>query len=202
MIIAVVSVARRITAGPVEPWFSRPLGEPAWLALLDDTRRGEAPWAEALARWLPELIALDAVVAPPDPARLQICHRDLNAENVCRAAAGDVVVLDWENCGPAQPERELATIVWDLAADLSPQDAQAGYAAYLGSGGPARLSTATDFAMAAAVQGHLLQFYTGRALDPAQPAENRARSRARLDHMLRQPLTLPRVRDLLGLLSR
>jgi len=52
------------------------------------------------------------------------------------------------------------------------------------------------------VQGHLLQFYSRRALDPGESAENRARSRKRLDHMLRQPLTLSRIDRLLDLLAQ
>jgi aminoglycoside phosphotransferase (APT) family kinase protein len=188
--------------GPVEAWFSEPVGEPAWQVLLSDARRSHAPWARPLGRYLPELMALDAAVAAPDPALMRICHRDLNTENVRRAAGGGVIVLDWENSGPAQPERELAAIVCDLAADLSTRSALAAYAAYQAAGGPARLSKAADFATAAAVQGHLLQFYGRRALDPGESAENRARSRTRLDHMLRQPLTMSRIDHLLDLLGR
>jgi aminoglycoside phosphotransferase (APT) family kinase protein len=94
------------------PWAGRGMvlctGRRARLAGLAHRRppRG-CPWAGALGRWLPELIALNAAVAPPDPARMRTCHRDLNTENVLRAAGGGVIVLDWENSGPAQPEREL-----------------------------------------------------------------------------------------------
>ena len=188
--------------GPVEAWFSAPAGEPAWRALLADARRGRAPWAAALGRWLPELIALDAAVAPPDPAPMRTCHRDLNTENVLRAAGGGVIVVDWENSGPAQPERELAAVVSNLAADVAPQAAAAAHAAYRAAGGPARLGSPADFATAVAVQGHLLQFYSRRALDRDESAENRARSGKRLDHMLRQPLTMSRIDHLLGLLTR
>jgi len=82
----------------------------------------------ALGRWLPELIALDAAVAPPDPALVKTCHRDLNTENVLRAADGGIIVMDGETA--VLPERELAAIICDLAADVTPQAARAGYAAY------------------------------------------------------------------------
>jgi aminoglycoside phosphotransferase (APT) family kinase protein len=188
--------------GPAEAWFSEPVGEPAWQALLGDACRGEAGWAGALGRRLPGLIAVDAAVAPPEPGLLRTCHRDLNTENILRAVSGGVTVLDWENSGPAQPERELAAIVSGLAADAGTQAARTAYAAYQAAGGPARLSGPADFATAIAVQGHLLQFYGRRALDRAESAENRARSRKRLDQILSQPLTTSRIDRLLGLLTK
>jgi Ser/Thr protein kinase RdoA (MazF antagonist) len=175
---------------PVEAWFSEPLGEQAWVALLDDARRAGAPWEEPLGRWLPELITLDEAVSPPDPARTRTCHRDLNIENIRCSADSGVVVLDWENCGPAEPAWELATVICDLAADVSTDAARDGYAAYLAAGGPARLGSLADFAMAAAAQGHLLQFYSRRALGAGESAENHARSAKRLHDMLSQPLTM------------
>jgi Ser/Thr protein kinase RdoA (MazF antagonist) len=187
--------------GLVEDWFSEPLGEPAWVALLDEASRAGAAWAAALGRWLPELITLDDAVIPPDAARAATCHRDINIENLRRSGDGDVVVLDWENCGAAQPERELAMIVCDLAADLSLDAASAAYAAYQAAGGPGRLSSHADFAMAAAAQGHLLQFYSRRALDTGESAENRARSSRRLHDMLLQPLTRAWADYLLNLIG-
>jgi hypothetical protein len=73
---------------------------------------------------------------------------------------------------------------------------------YLAAGGPARVTGVADFATATAIQGHLLQFYNRRALDPDDAPDNRARARRRLDHMTRQPLTLARADRLLSLLAR
>jgi aminoglycoside phosphotransferase (APT) family kinase protein len=158
--------------------------------MLADARSAGAPWAAAFERALPDLMAADALVAPPDPAAMMTCHRDLNTENVLRAAGGGVVIMDWENSGPAQLERELATILSDLAADVAPSAAREAYAAYQAAGGPARLATAADFATAVAVQGHLLRFYGQRGLDPDVDTETRNRSKKRLDQMLRQPVTI------------
>jgi aminoglycoside phosphotransferase (APT) family kinase protein len=108
---------------------------------------------------------------------------------VRRRRGGGVAVLDWENSGPAQPERELAAILADLAADLSVPEAGAAYRAYRRGGGPATVGEPADFSTAIAVQGHLLRFYADRALDDRQPAEDRTRARRRLTRMLDPPLT-------------
>jgi Ser/Thr protein kinase RdoA (MazF antagonist) len=104
--------------GPVPDWFAAPVGTQGWHDLLAAAVRAGAVWAPALDRRLPDLIALDAAVEPPDPDRLRTCHYDVNLDNVRRARDGEVVVLDWENSGPGQPERELAGVLADLAADL------------------------------------------------------------------------------------
>jgi hypothetical protein len=121
----------------------------------------------------------------------------LNVENLRRADDCPVVVLDWENCGPLQLERELAMIIADLAADFSVDIARAAYDEYRASGGPARVVTPADFSTAIAVQGHLLQVYSRRALEDGGSDEDRSMARRRLHSMLRQPLTGTRVTELL-----
>ncbi|MGW0805823.1 phosphotransferase [Nonomuraea sp. NPDC002799] len=194
-------------AGPVPAWFAEPVGRAGWEALLDagaewGSAQGRAlpdagaEWRPALGRVLPELIALDDLVVPPGREFVTTCHCDVNVENVRRAADGGVVVLDWENCGPARPGWELAKIL----ADLPLHDAVAAYRAYRAAGGPAPVSEPADFSMAIAEQGHLLEFYTRRALSPAESPENRARARDRLSTMLNRPLTRARIDTLLAAL--
>ncbi|MGN9842788.1 phosphotransferase [Nonomuraea sp. H19] len=178
--------------GPADPWFSEPVGRSGWEALA--AAGGE--WAPALERALPDLLALDALVTPPGRESLTTCHRDVNVENVRRAADGGVVVLDWENCGQARPAWELAKIL----VELSPADAVTAYRAYRAAGGPATVAEPVDFSMAIAEQGHLLEFYARRALSPAESEENRARARARLSTMLDRPLTPARIDALLAAL--
>ena len=171
--------------GSVVDWFAAPLGERRWHALAASA--GDAPWAGALASVLPELVDLDGLVRPPDPARVRTCHRDFHGENVLHTARGPLVVLDWENSGPAQPEMELAALLWDLGEGAA--DAAAAYGGVTLEAG--------DFSMAIAVQGHLLELYGRRALDPAESAENRERATARLRAMLARPLTPRGVHRLL-----
>jgi Ser/Thr protein kinase RdoA (MazF antagonist) len=185
-------------AGAVADWFAEPLGADGWHALLAAGERASAGWAGPLRDLLADLVALDAVVRPPDPARVTTCHLDLNRENVRRARDGGVVVLDWENSGPCQPERELAA----LLADLPAAETVTAYRAYRVAGGPARVTGPADFSTAVAVQGHLLDFYGRRSLDPASSAEDVQRSRDRLADMLARPLTLSAVDALIDVCRR
>ncbi|WP_188188103.1 phosphotransferase [Nonomuraea sp. SYSU D8015] len=178
--------------GPATPWFSEPVGKAGWEALA--AAGGE--WAAALERALPELAALDDLVSPPGPDSLTTCHRDVNVENVRRASDGGVVVLDWENAGPARPAWELAKIL----VDLSLEGAVAAYRAYRAAGGPAAVAEPADFSMAIAEQGHLLEFYVRRALSPEESGENRSRARDRVKAMLSRPLTPARIETLLNVL--
>ncbi|MFG6198735.1 phosphotransferase [Nonomuraea sp. JJY05] len=171
-------------SGPVAPWFCEPVGRAAW----EELAAAGGEWAPALQRALADLLALDALVAPPG-SLITTCHRDVNVENVCRAADGGVIVLDWENCGPARPAWELAGILVDLPLE----DAVAAYRAYRGAGGPALVAEPADFSMAIVVQGHLLEFYARRALSAEESEENRGRARARLRAMLDRPLTPARI---------
>jgi Ser/Thr protein kinase RdoA (MazF antagonist) len=181
-------------------WFSEPIGAEEWWDLLATAQSGKASWTSALEHWIPELLVLDAMVRPGDPGRLCTCHRDLGMENVRLTAGGDLVVIDWENCGPAEPTQELAAVLCDLAGELSTEDALAGYAAYRAAGGPARLASLDDFSMAIAVQGHLLRFYGERSLHVSLSDEQRRRADTRMHRMLRRPLTQAYLKELLDAL--
>ncbi|MET8990758.1 aminoglycoside phosphotransferase family protein [Nonomuraea wenchangensis] len=197
-------------AGPVAAWFAEPVGRAGWEALAAaatsddgaggdggaaiDGRTGEnAGWREALRESVGELVALDELVVPPDPAAVVTCHRDITPDNIRRAAHdGGIVVLDWENCGPASPAWELAKVL----ADLPEGAATPAYRAYRDAGGPGRVTEPADFSMAVAEQGHLLEFYARRAMNPEESEENRTRAGARLRAMLARPLTRDRVERL------
>lgn len=172
------------------PWFSEPVGRAAW----EELAAAGGEWAPTLERALADLVALDSLVAPPG-SLITTCHRDVNVD-VCRAADGGVIVLDWENCGPARPAFELAGILVDLPLE----DAVTAYRAYRGAGGPAVVAEPVDFSMAIVVQGHLLEFYARRALSPEESEENRGRARARLHAMLDRPLTPERIDHILAAL--
>ncbi|MBO0869804.1 MAG: aminoglycoside phosphotransferase family protein [Micromonosporaceae bacterium] len=202
---AVVAALHRVQhpcEGTAIAWFSEPIGADEWWDLLATAQSGRASWTPALEHWIPELVVLDAAVRPTDPDRLRTCHRDLGLANIRPTTGGGLVVLDWENCGPAEPAQELAAVLCELAGELSTQDAADGYAAYRAAGGPARLTSFDDFSMAIAVQGHLLRFYGERSLHVSLSEQDRQRADTRMNRMLRRPLTQAYLSELLAALPR
>jgi hypothetical protein len=164
---AIAAVLHRLehpAGGEVEPWFAEPMGGDGWAEVLAAAERARAWWSGPLRRALAEFVAVEAAVRAPDPAAVRTCHRDLNVDNVRLRVGGEPVVLDWENCGPLEPVRELATIVAQLREDVSPDAARAAYVAYRERGGPHRLTAPADFSTAIVLQGHLLRYYGGRSL--------------------------------------
>ena len=119
------------------------------------------------------------------------CHLDYNPENVLVDADGRVVVVDWENSGPADPEQELASAVAEFVAD--PADTAAFLRSYVDGGGTGRLRDRTSFAMTLTVQANLVYGYARRALDPTANPEDRARAAHWVEDIAAHAFTLGRV---------
>jgi Ser/Thr protein kinase RdoA (MazF antagonist) len=159
--------------GPPHDWYERVPTDAAW-ATLDASG---AAWADVLAERLATVPALTAAVAPSDPDRRVLCHRDLHPENVLADPAGALVVVDWDNLGPAEPGRELARVLFDwycpgARLDLAGMDAM--HRAYLRAGGPGRITEPADFTLVVAVRLNFLRLQAGIATDPAGPDRDRA----------------------------
>jgi Ser/Thr protein kinase RdoA (MazF antagonist) len=167
------------------PWYTEPVGEEGWARLAGADARLDA--------FLPEQLALEALLLPAAPrGDERCCHLDLDPSNLARDPDGRFVVLDWENCGPCSPARELA--------QLAVQYGRAFTEGYLSAGGPARLGAPDDFALAAAVQGHLLELYATRLRTPArteEEQEDRQRAEHHLTEILAVPVTPARITELL-----
>ena len=97
---------------PTDPWYTEAIGSDRWDALLDALHASGAPFAERLSEMRDELVALEGLME--EPRELQTCHRDLWADNVLRTTAGGLCVIDWENCGLADPSQELALVLFEF----------------------------------------------------------------------------------------
>jgi hypothetical protein len=97
---------------PVHEWFEAPIGRREWKGVLKASRAAGAPYADRLADVLPHLVAVESILTPMRP--VQFCHLDLWADNLRRAADGGLCVIDFDNCGPADPTRELAMVLFEF----------------------------------------------------------------------------------------
>lgn len=183
-----------------EPWWGAVVELPEWEALLDAGRAGGEPWVAPLESALPDILDLAGIVHDDAPAELRTCHRDLSVLNVRRTRDGSLVVLDWDNSGPAVPARELAVLLVVMTLQRSMGAAVAVYDAYVRAGGPARIRSLADFSSVARGVHGLIRLYAGQTLDPAGPAETRAFARDRIGWVLSGPM-LPTMADILARLG-
>ena len=130
-LVALIHRVRFAGDRPVDPWYTDPVGADRWDAVVLGLRQAGAPFAEDLAELRDELVALESLLEPP--ADLQTCHRDLWADNIRRTPEGGLCVIDWENCGLADPGQELSGVLFELATS---RRGRALYEAYIGAGGP------------------------------------------------------------------
>ena len=178
--------------GPVDPWFTEPVGPGGWQELLVRLRAAGAPYADRLDALVPGLVEVEALLEPP--RELQVCHRDLWADNLRDSPSGPVA-LDWENAGPAGPEQELGMVVFEYACG-EPARARALVAAYAEAGGTARIRALADFSMLVAVQGHLVR-EGGRRWLAAGSDDERADHEAWVSEFLDDPFLRPQLEEML-----
>ncbi|WP_431922066.1 phosphotransferase enzyme family protein [Nonomuraea jabiensis] len=161
-----------------------------------------ASWAGRLAERLATLPELCAAVGPADPADLIVCHRDLHPENVLADPTGALVVVDWDNLGPAAPGRELARALFDWFCDGPDADLdamRAMYEAYVRAGGPGRITEPADFSMLLASRLNFLLVQTRVALDPEAERRHRDWAEREIDESLRILPTPRQLADVLAL---
>lgn len=104
------------TDDSVDPWYTRGTVGGSWEALVDRAR--DQPWAPLLRSQLPAIQALDQIVEEAALPPCRMCHRDFNESNLAVDRAGRIVVLDWDNCGPLPPEREVGSVLADSGREF------------------------------------------------------------------------------------
>jgi Ser/Thr protein kinase RdoA (MazF antagonist) len=175
-------------------WYSDPVGADGWDRLIAALTAAAAPFAAGLAAVRDDLVAVEALLEPATD--LRTCHRDLWADNVRGTASGGLCVIDWDNCGLADPGQELAVALFEFAAG-DPDRARELHGEYHRCGGPGRVERRGDFSMAIAQLGHITEFACRHWLDPAATAAEREHQAVRVRESIEEPLTVEAIDALL-----
>lgn len=179
---------------PQDGWYSDPVGADGWDRLIAELTAAAAPFAAGLAAVRDELVALEALLEPA--VGLRTCHRDLWADNVRGTAAGGLCVIDWDNCGLADPGQELAVALFEFAAGDRDR-ARELHREYRRCGGPGRVARRGDFSMAIAQLGHITEIACRHWLDPATSSAEREHHALRVRESVDDPLTVEAIDALL-----
>ena len=172
---------------PEDPWYTDAVGADVWDDLIGDLAAAGAPFADDMAAIRDDLVELEALI---EPAReLRTCHRDLWADNLRPTRAGGMCVIDWENCGVADPGQELSGVLFEFWG-RDPDRARALYREYRRSGGPGRVDRRGSFSMTIAQLGHITEISCRAWLDPSESDEERRRQAARVAESTDDPLTV------------
>jgi thiamine kinase-like enzyme len=137
---------------PVDPWFTDPVGADRWDELCRALAAAGAPFAKLMAEYRHERVALEELLEPPTD--LRTCHRDLWADNVRRTTAGELCVIDWDDCGLGDPSQELCLILYEFGCGDAGRTS-ALYTAYVEAGGPGRVDRRGNFSTVIAQLGHI-----------------------------------------------
>jgi Ser/Thr protein kinase RdoA (MazF antagonist) len=198
-IYAAIHQVRHAAAGLLIGWYTDPVGSVRWTELGERSEEQKAPFATPLADEIPFLIQLERLLTVPSD--LHMCHRDLWSDNLPPDGSGGVCVIDWENCGLADPAQELPMALLDFCEGDHGRTATL-YAAYLDAGGPARLQRRGDFTMVIAQFGHFWETAVESYLAPDASEAAKSHSLERIAELLESPLRLENIDAVLDWTSR
>ncbi|WP_255311852.1 aminoglycoside phosphotransferase family protein [Streptomyces sp. PTY087I2] len=186
---------------PVDPWYEAVPDAGDWKELLSAAAEAKAPWYGELAAKAEQISALGGWVAPASPDAMILCHRDLQSSNVLRLGGQDHALLDWDDVGPAVPERELASVLlrwYTHGSDVDSGAVSEALAAYVAHGGSVDLSEESMSMQLAITLNHI--FTQGHvALDADHASDLRDFAGDQLDTTLRSLPEPEGVRKVLAL---
>jgi hypothetical protein len=180
-------------AGPVDAWYVEPVPELTWDELGRALAVARAPFAAEFEVFARHQLRMQEFFAPP--RGLQLCHRDLWADNL-RTTSGGLCVIDWDLCGPADPAQELGMLLVEFCYG-SEERARSLYGVYKEGGGTGRITGRGDFTMAQAQFGHFATTAARRWLGTTdEETRDRAETWFRLG--LERPLDVAHVDEMLA----
>ncbi|HKH54583.1 MAG TPA: aminoglycoside phosphotransferase family protein [Propionibacteriaceae bacterium] len=196
--LAAVHLVRHEPAGTLHWWYTDPVGAERWTQLLAAAKAAQAPFVEAFDAEIPHLLRLEALLEAP--RNLQNCHRDLWADNILPTPGGGVCVIDWENCGLADPAQEIPMVLLDFGVG-DPLRVAELYRSYGDAGGPARIRGLEAFTMVIAQFGHFWEAAVEHYLRPDAADEDRAHSLERIADLLTMPLRVKNLEEMLDIIG-
>ena len=188
-LVAAIHALHVRTTLPVNSWSCAPVGRNAWDDMVGRLAGVGAPFAGRLANVVPDAVAAEALLAPPDAVRW--CHLDLWADNVLRTPGGALTVLDWENSGPGSPSQGLMAVLFEYGCG-DPHRMRELHAAYVAAGGPGRLTGRADATMLLAQTAHIAMTGCKRWLASTTDAQ-RDDNAAWVGEFLDEPVTIDTV---------
>jgi Ser/Thr protein kinase RdoA (MazF antagonist) len=183
---------------PIDPWYTDPVGATRWRELAAALADACGPHADGLAALCDELIALEDLLEPP--SALVTCHRDLWADNVLPTPCGGLCVIDWDNCGLANQDQELALVLCEFGAD-DPARIGRLYRSYVEAGGPGCVSRREDFSMVVAQLGHIGEMAVATWLAPDTSAAERDRLAPRIEEFVSTAVTRAVIDGILAVVT-
>ena len=183
---------------PPDLWHTAALGADTWRSMVGELRAARCGFADQLADLVPAFLDCEDVLVAP--SYTQWSHCDLWEDNLRGTASGDLVVLDWENSGPADPSQELGMVLFAFGCGESDRT-RTLFDAYCDAGGPGRLRMRADLTMLVATLNHITAEGCRRWLR-AETEEERAQNAAWVREGLDDPVTLDTIDHILASVSR